>query len=37
MNSKFIIAAGEISSSPVLGRRFRGKTAKEVYPCYSFD
>ena len=33
MSSRLIIAAGDISSSPVLGRRFRGKTAKEVYRC----
>jgi hypothetical protein len=28
-----IIAATDISSSPVLARRFRGKTAKEIYRC----
>ena len=33
MSSRFIIAAGDISSSPVLARRFRGKAAKEVYRC----
>ena len=33
MSSKLIIASGDISSSPVLGRRFRGKVAKEVYRC----
>lgn len=33
MNSRLIIASGDISSSPVLGRRFRGKVAKEVYRC----
>lgn len=33
MSSRLIIAAGDISSSPVLARRFRGKTAKEVYRC----
>jgi len=33
MNSRLIIAAGDISSSPVLGKRFRGKTAKEIYRC----
>ena len=33
MSSRLIIAAADISSSPVLGRRFRGKTAKEVYRC----
>ena len=32
-NSKLIITAGDISSSPVLGKRFRGKTIKEVYWC----
>jgi hypothetical protein len=33
MNSRFIIAAGDITSSPVLARHFRGKTAKETYRC----
>lgn len=33
MNSRLIIASGDISSSPVLGRRFRGKVAKEIYRC----
>ena len=33
MSSRLIIAAGDISSSPVLARRFRGKAAKEVYRC----
>ena len=33
MNSRLIVAAGDISSSPVLARRFRGKTAKEIYRC----
>ena len=33
MNSRLILAAGDISSSPVLLKRFRGKTAKEVYRC----
>lgn len=33
MSSRLIIAAGDISSSPVLARRFRGKTAKEIYRC----
>ena len=28
-----IIAAADISSSPVLAKRFRGKTAKEFYRC----
>ena len=28
-----IIAAGDISSSPVLAKRFRGKAAKEFYRC----
>ena len=33
MSSRLIIAAGDISSSPVLARRFRGKVAREVYRC----
>ena len=33
MSSRLIIAATDISSSPVLARRFRGKTAKEIYRC----
>ena len=33
MNSRLIIAAGDISSSPVLAQKFRGKTAKEIYRC----
>ena len=33
MSSRLIIAAGDISSSPILLKRFRGKTAKEVYRC----
>lgn len=33
MNSRLVIAAGDINSSPVLARRFRGKTAKEIYRC----
>jgi len=33
MSSRFLLAAGDISSSPVLARRFRGKPAKEVYRC----
>lgn len=33
MSSRLIIAAGDISSSPVLLKRFRGKTAKEIYLC----
>jgi len=33
MNSRLIIASGDISSFPVLGRRFRGKVAKEIYRC----
>ena len=33
MHSRLIIAAGDITSSPVFARRFRGKTAKEVYRC----
>jgi hypothetical protein len=27
------MAAGDINSSPILLRRFRGKTAKELYRC----
>ena len=33
MSSRLIIAAGDINSSPVLLKRFRGKTAKELYRC----
>ena len=33
MTSRLIIAAGDISSSSVLARKFRGKTAKEIYRC----
>lgn len=33
MNSRLIIAAGDISGTPVLLKQFRGKTAKEVYRC----
>lgn len=33
MNSRLIIAAADISSSPVLAKKFRGKTAKEIYRC----
>jgi hypothetical protein len=33
MNYRLILAAGDISSSPVLARRFRGKAAKETYRC----
>ena len=33
MSSRLIIAAGDLNSSPVLARRFRGKTAKELYRC----
>ena len=33
MSSRLIIAAADISSSPVLGKRFRGKMAKEIYRC----
>lgn len=33
MNPRLIIAAGDISRSPILLKRFRGKTAKEVYRC----
>ena len=31
--SRLIIAAGDITSSPVFFGRFRGKTAKEIYRC----
>lgn len=31
MNSRLIIAASDITSFPVLAKRFRGKTAKEIY------
>lgn len=33
MNLRLPIAADDISSSPILARRFKGKTAKEVYRC----
>ena len=33
MGSRLIIAATDISSSPVLSKRSRGKTAKEIYRC----
>lgn len=33
MSSRLIMASGDMSSSPVLGRRFRGKVAKELYRC----
>lgn len=33
MYSRLIIAAGDINSSPVLAKKFRGKTAKEIYRC----
>ena len=33
MSSRLIIAASDMSSSPVLARKFRGKTAKEIYRC----
>ena len=33
MSSRLIIAASDISSSPVLATKFRGKTAKEIYWC----
>lgn len=33
MSSRLIIAASDISSPPVLARKFRGKTAKEIYRC----
>ncbi len=33
MNYRLILATGDISSSPALARRFRGKAAKESYRC----
>lgn len=33
MNYRLIIAARDISRSPVLTGRFRGKTIKEIYRC----
>lgn len=33
MSGRLIIAAGDISSSIVLAKRFRGKRAKEIYRC----
>ena len=33
MNSRLIIAAADISATPVLAKRFRGKVAKEIYRC----
>lgn len=33
MSPRLIAAATDISSSPVLARRFRGKTAKKIYRC----
>ena len=33
MNSRLIIASDDISSSPILARRFRGKAGKEIYRC----
>ena len=33
MNSRLIIAFGDISSSAVVGRKFRDKVAKEIYRC----
>ena len=33
MHSRLIIAAGDVSSSPVLAKHFQGKIAKEVYRC----
>lgn len=33
MSPRLIAAATDISSSPVLARKFRGKTAKEIYRC----
>lgn len=33
INSRLIIAAGDISSSPIFAKRFIGKIAKEIYRC----
>jgi hypothetical protein len=33
MSSRLILAARDISSSPVFLKRFRGKPAKEIYRC----
>ena len=33
MNSKLVLAAGDISASPLLLKRYRGRTAKELYRC----
>lgn len=33
MSSRLILASGDISSSPILFKRFRGKAAKEIYHC----
>lgn len=33
MNFRLVLAAGDISSSPVLAKGFRGKAAKETYCC----
>lgn len=33
MNLRLIIASGDISSSPILLKQLRGKTAKEIYRC----
>jgi hypothetical protein len=33
MSPRLILAAGDISSSPILFRQYRGKTAKEIYRC----
>ena len=33
MSMRIIIAASDVSASPVLARKFRGKTAKEIYRC----
>jgi len=33
MYSRLIIAARDVRSSPVLAKRFWGKTAKEIYRC----
>lgn len=33
MSKMLVLAATDISSSPVLFKKFRGKTAKEIYRC----
>jgi hypothetical protein len=33
MNARLVLAAGDILSSPVFCKRYRGKAAKEIYRC----